>query len=225
MPCVLFGAKYPGGSRLQNFYLRPFRCWKDALRSFRKHAQNSDMHKYCACVLKKFITDFAGKTLPIDKGLDVTYRAEVKTNREAIAPIVDTIILCGRQNFPLRGHNEKYQKDQNKDQDIKIEDINIGQDTEAFSLNNPGNFVELLNFRIRGGDMNLKNHLQNSAKNAQYTSPESQNSLIKCCGEIIRNKIIKEVKESKYFAILGDEATDCSMNEQIALILRFVDQK
>ena len=36
--------------------------------------------------------------------------------------------------------------------------------------------------------------------------------------------MVAEVKESKYYTILADEATNCSLKEQIALILRFVNK-
>ena len=35
----------------------------------------------------------------------------------------------------------------------------------------------------------------------------------------------EEVKESRYYSILADEAKDCSMKEQLVLIFRFVDKK
>ena len=38
-------------------------------------------------------------------------------------------------------------------------------------------------------------------------------------------QLVGEVKESRYYSILADEATDCSMKEQLALIFRFVDKK
>ena len=41
---------------------------------------------------------------------------------------------------------------------------------------------------------------------------------------MVVEKLLAEVKESKYYTILGDEATDCSLKEQIALVLRFVDK-
>ena len=37
-------------------------------------------------------------------------------------------------------------------------------------------------------------------------------------------KLVADVKESKHYTILTDEARDCSLKEQIALILRFVDK-
>ena len=41
---------------------------------------------------------------------------------------------------------------------------------------------------------------------------------------MIVEKLLAEVKESKYYTILGDKATDYSLKEQIALVLRFVDK-
>ena len=37
-------------------------------------------------------------------------------------------------------------------------------------------------------------------------------------------KLVSDVKESKYYTILADEATNCSLKEKIALILRVVDK-
>ena len=210
LPCVLFGDKYPSSSKLQNFFSRPFRYWADALRNFRKHENKSGLHTFSFLAYTKFLQDYHGKSMPINKLLDSTYKAEVKKNREALLPIVDTVKLCGRQNLSLRGHRDNV-KDQPK----------VG----TSGINNPGNFIELLNFRVRGGDDILKNHLLNSALNAKFTSAEIQNEIINCFGSLITEKLIDEVKDSKYYSILGDEATDCALTEQLALILRFVDSK
>ena len=51
-----------------------------------------------------------------------------------------------------------------------------------------------------------------------------QNDLMLCCRDFIVEKLIGEVKESKYHTIIADEATDCSVKEQIPLIFRFVDK-
>ena len=68
----------------------------------------------------------------------------------------------------------------------------------------------------------LEEHLKNGPKNASYISKNSQNELIKCCGQVITEKII-EVKRNKFFSIIADEAADCSNKEQLSLVLRFVD--
>ena len=61
----------------------------------------------------------------------------------------------------------------------------------SYSQGGVGNFVELLNFRVRAGDKVLEEHLKNGPKNASYISKNSQNELIKCCGQVItgHNKI------------------------------------
>ena len=109
-----------------------------------------------------------------------------------------TIIFCGKQNIPLRGHRDdaKY-----------LSKSNI----------NPGNFQAFLDFRIDSGDKVLEEHFQNAPKTATYRSKTIQNEIIECCGELLQKKsskklkkIVKEVKKAKYFAVLADEAQDVS---------------
>jgi len=90
------------------------------------------------------------------------------------------------------------------------------------SVNNEGNFRELLKFRIDSGDDILKNHLQNCPKNASFISKTTQNDLIDCCACVILGKIVNAIKESKYFSILVDETTDISTSEQLVLCIRYV---
>ena len=66
------------------------------------------------------------------------------------------------------------------------------------------------------GDTNLGDHLRKHKNNASYISN---------CGDFITDSIISEVKQSKYFSILADEAADCSNKEQMSLVLRYVDKK
>ena len=68
----------------------------------------------------------------------------------------------------------------------------------------------------------LRGHHQN---NASYISKTSQNKLISCCGQVITDKLISEVKNSKYFSILADEACDSAVKEQLSLVLRYVDSE
>ena len=93
----------------------------------------------------------------------------------------------------------------------------------GFSSGNVGNFVEALNFRVCGGDEVFKDHLTSCGKNKSYISKTSQNKIIRCCGEVIRDQLINEIKESKFYSIIADEAKDSSHKEQMSLVLRFVD--
>ena len=90
---------------------------------------------------------------------------------------------------------------------------------------NPGNFQGLLDFRVQAGDVVLKEHFTNSPRNATYRSKTIQNELISCCGEIVRKTIVGHMIKASFFSILADGSTDCSNKEQMAFIVRFVDEK
>jgi hypothetical protein len=91
----------------------------------------------------------------------------VRKNREIVCSVVKCVVLCGKQNLPLRGHRDDYQH---------IEDNNI----------NSGNFQALINLCVDSGDENLKNDLENGPRNATYRSKIIQNEIIdvikKCIG-------------------------------------------
>ena len=129
----------------------------------------------------------------------------MKENRLKLCSIVDTIITCGKQGISLRGHRDDR------------------KDDESNPHANHGNFLELLKFRARGGDEVLEKHLQNSDRNARYTSKTIQNELITICGDMIRNCILNDVRQAKFYSIIADEASDSANIEQLAISIRYVD--
>uniref|UniRef100_G1KXM5 DUF4371 domain-containing protein n=1 Tax=Anolis carolinensis TaxID=28377 RepID=G1KXM5_ANOCA len=90
-------------------------------------------------------------------------------------------------------------------------------------LHNDGNFRALLRSRARSGDTDLKIHLKTAAMNAQYTSPQIQNELIKICGEKLVQTIVDRCNASQCFSILADETLDVSTSEQLSLSVRYID--
>ena len=80
-------------------------------------------------------------------------------------------------------------------------------------------------YGVRGRNKILEKLLQNAPRNAKYTSPDIQKELIESCRNLTVEKLVGEVKKSRYYSIMADEATDCSMKEQLALDFRFVDKK
>ena len=57
-----------------------------------------------------------------------------------------------------------------------------------------------------------------------YTSKSIQNELIAVIGQWIQKKLMQDLQEgSKIFSILADESADCSNQEQMALIIRYVN--
>ena len=117
--------------------------------------------------------------------------------------------MLGRLRLPFRGHRDDSQYHPN-----------VGE----YSSGGAGNFIECLGYRVRGGDTELENHLKTCSKNASYISKTSQNELICCCGKFIKDALIKDIKESNFFSILADEASDCSNQDQLSLVLRYADK-
>ena len=112
------------------------------------------MHQHCMSAFNEFLQEYYRKSFPINKQLHKNYQASVQKKKNALAPIVDTIKLCSRQNLPLRDHRDSV-KERSK----------VG----TSGLNNSGDFVELLHYSCCGGDIDLKLHLESAAQNARYT--------------------------------------------------------
>ena len=47
--------------------------------------------------------------------------------------------------------------------------------------------------------------------------------MINCYSNYIKDILVKEIKENRFFSILADEALDCSNQEQLSLVMRIVD--
>ena len=82
----------------------------------------------------------------------------------------------------------------------------------------------VLNLVVRRGDKVLEDHLKTAPLNLHYTSAPVQNQLIFLCGKYITDKIVDEINAAKFFTILTDEVIDVSGKEQLAQVIRFVDE-
>ena len=170
---------------------------------------HNGLHMLTSDVYSSFVSEMSGKSEPISVTLDKTEKSIISDNRTFLIPIMDTIIFCGRKGIPLRGH---------------LDDAKYHVKPGEYSNAGAGNFVELLNLRVRAGDKVLESHLNKCSKNASYISKTSQNKLIKCCGQYITDKIVGDVTKARFYSILADEASDISNKEQLSLVIRFVDE-
>ncbi|XP_050547099.1 52 kDa repressor of the inhibitor of the protein kinase-like [Daktulosphaira vitifoliae] len=140
-----------------------------------------------------------------------TGRAElIRKNRKNITPIIQTVILCGKQNIPLRGH-----RDSGK--------IIVEQENDRLIQENQGNFREILRYRAQG-DKHLKSFLE-AEGTIKYTSATLQNEIIESCNKIILNKIVTNINAQRCFTILADETADIGGIEQVSLCARYLDVK
>ncbi|CAI6376745.1 unnamed protein product [Macrosiphum euphorbiae] len=91
---------------------------------------------------------------------------QVLENRQNIKPIIEAIMLCGRQNMPLRGH-------------IDWGRLHVDDNLQ----NNQGNFREIIRYRAQGDDV-LRSILESERK-VKYLSNTSQNAIIDSCNSVL----------------------------------------
>jgi hypothetical protein len=145
--------------------------------------------------------------LDIHSILDNAHKKEVEGNRALLVPIVDTILTCARQNMAFRGH--------------RGESGSVSADGLE-PVGNDGNFRALLRYRIRGGDTVLQAHVRTAAKNATYQSPDIQNELISAAGDLVKESVLRRIKEAKFWVLLADETTDRHHREQLTVVVRYL---
>jgi hypothetical protein len=65
--------------------------------------------------------------------------------------------------------------------------------------------------------------ITNKEAQSYYPDYKIQNELIRMLSAAIQSKIVKKIKKIKYFSIILDCTPDASHQEQMSLIIRYVD--
>ncbi|KAJ1255625.1 hypothetical protein BS78_K180300 [Paspalum vaginatum] len=97
-----------------------------------------------------------------------------------------------------------------------------GHDESSTSLNK-GTYLELLDWYKDKVEV-VKDAYDNGRKNCQMVSHHIQKDLTKACSEEVMAIIMDEIGGKK-FSVLIDESRDVSIKEQMAMILRFVNDE
>ncbi|XP_074318948.1 uncharacterized protein LOC141655799 [Silene latifolia] len=135
----------------------------------------------------------------IERVINTLSEQELAKNRLRLVATIEAVRLLARQGCSFRGHDE--------------------------SVDSPNgvNFDAVLNsFKRINDEVNKVVH--SAPGNAKYTCPTIQKQVANILANKVRAKIRAEVGNSK-FAILVDEALDVSNKEQMAIILRFVNNE
>ena len=142
----------------------PLSDWSSAKAKFHAHEENSEVHKTALLTMQTVTGVKTNKIKPIDQIQDKILDKNITANRNKLAPVVKTIMLCARHNIPLRGHRD---------------------DSSYYDQHDCGNFQALLGFRVDSSDEVLQNHFETAPRNATYRSKTTQNDLISCCADVL----------------------------------------
>ena len=125
----------------------------------------------------------------------------VEQNRQYLQRLINAIFYLCKQELPLRGHDEK--------------------DTSL----NKGNYRELLNC-FADIDSVFASRLNAREGSSKFSGLSStiQNNIIQAIDVVIGNEIKNEVENALFISIQVDETTDCAMQSQFSIILRYVNK-
>ncbi|XP_050064793.1 52 kDa repressor of the inhibitor of the protein kinase-like [Aphis gossypii] len=147
--------------KLGQLVIKPFVNFKHAQEVFRTHAI-CEYHLKSVIDAESFLNIFEKKEIPLIKQIDSERAKQVQENRKRLIPIIQCVILCGREKIPLRGHRD------------------FGSFNIKDEQSNEGNFRAILKYRAKGDDY-LKSVLEGPGKRNKYTSPGIQNQIIEAC--------------------------------------------
>ena len=107
LPGVLFGRRIGKNSlKLQRLMNSPFHDWSSACKRFKEHEQASEIHKTSLLTMNIFLNVMKSKVKPVNQICNEAVDKIVTGNMQKLLPILKTVILCARQNIPLRGHRD-----------------------------------------------------------------------------------------------------------------------
>ena len=208
LPCVLFGKSNSSRGQLVSSPLVNFHKGASAIE--RHSLQQSHLLAMSDMVHFQSVQPSIQARSSVQAQLLSANAQRVESNHEKLRVIVKSVLFLGRQNIPFRGHREP---------------STSGMDLAALTCDhNPGNFLALLHLLASSGCDTLSTQFE-ASHGASYISPNIQNQIIQCIGDVIRTDIVEAVRKSKFFTVLCDEASDSSNKEQMSLVIRYVDEK
>ncbi|XP_050058718.1 zinc finger MYM-type protein 1-like [Aphis gossypii] len=204
--CVIFSQKEGGIGKqsLGSLCTKEFSNWKHAIEKF-KHHEETCYHKAC---IENYKVMSQKSYVPVNTQLDKVAVAEMIENRKLIRPVIESILVCGRQGLALRGHKDSGP--------LSIEEEPIEND---------GNFRAILRYGLKMaslGNSDLQLIRERCKRNAQYLSPKIQNEIIYTCNKLILERIVKRINLSKGFCVLADETADIGGIEQFSICARYI---
>ncbi|KAJ1273220.1 hypothetical protein BS78_06G262800 [Paspalum vaginatum] len=128
------------------------------------------------------------------------YPEDIRRNRLRLRVSIDAVRWLAFQACAFRGHDE------------------------SATSKNQGNFLEMVKLLAAYDDDVKAVVLGNAPGNAKYSSPKIQKEILDMMACNVQKAIRNEIGDAK-FCLIVDESRDESRREQMALVVRFVDQE
>ena len=107
--CVLFG-KFSDNciNTLGVLIEQPLTNWKKATEKLTAHFSTAKYHMEAMELASNFQSVMNNETPSIRHQIDSIASQGIQQNRVILRSIIDTVLLCGQQRIPLRGHQDDY---------------------------------------------------------------------------------------------------------------------
>lgn len=126
---------------------------------------------------------------------------EEKEFREYLRSLFEVVVMLGKQSIPL-----------------VADKISV---TELKS----SNLQALLDYRMNAGDEALMKRFEATAVNTEYLSATQQSQLLDVCENTVREEMLMEVRESRFFSLVTGDLVEFSNEKHLPLFLRYVNQQ
>ena len=121
--------------------------------------------------------------------------AVTSNHRTMFLKLLECVRYLARQGLPLRGHHEN-------------------------STSSEGNLYQLLLLQAKDSPQ-----LGTWLKKREYISSEIIKKVVTICGQMILRQLLQDIIAADYSALIADEGTDISHNEQMCIAVRWVDSR
>ncbi|KAK9079937.1 hypothetical protein SSX86_001612 [Deinandra increscens subsp. villosa] len=196
--CYIFCDKPNDSHGHDSFIVKGFKNWKKVRGkdcAFLKHISTTQHRS--ALIFKENLLNQAAH---IENVISKQNEELIMKNRLRLKTTIDVIRWLTFQACALRGHDE------------------------SSTSKNRGNFLEMLQLLASYNDEVANVILGNAPYNSKYTSSDIQKEILNIIANRVRKSIRSEVGDS-YYCVMVDESRDESKKEQMAIVLRFVDEK
>ncbi|KAF3847599.1 hypothetical protein F7725_020627 [Dissostichus mawsoni] len=126
---------------------------------------------------------------------------EEKEFRDHLRSLFEVVVMLGKQSIPVVA--------------CKV--------SEAEHMSS--NLQALVDYRMNAGDEALKKRFQATAVNTEYLSATQQSQLLDVCENTVREEMLMEVRESRFFSLVTGDLVDFANEKHLPLFLRYVNQQ